>query len=149
VRRLLKKAMYKKKYIVIFSIFVRFIHSSYSLFPHYYEKSWCKKWGQSYIVRAEARFRNRCAGIEFRVKERPSLPFFISKHGNQEETTWTRPIYQMIAIHRESWTEYGILVYRAARGDFRSIKVTFISSLIRSRSKSQRDDPRFLLRDDW
>jgi len=88
------------------------------------------------VVRCEARFRNRHAGIEFRLEGKAKFPVPHRQTRKPEGSAEaTRPIYRMIAIHRESWTECGILVYRAARGDFRSIKVTSISCLIRSRSR--------------
>lgn len=82
--------------------------------------------------RRDLEIGTRVSSFLSRERAPSRLPFLIGKRGNRE-VAWTRPhIPRMIAIRRES----GILVYRAARGDFRSIKVTSISCLIRSRSKS-------------
>lgn len=98
-------------------------------------------------VMAEARFRKRVSSFvsrEERVPRRRTRKPVGSATRTRDCDVWTRPIYRTVAIYLMGVrTECGILVYRTAPAeDFRSIKVTSISCLIRSSFKNRRDAPR-------
>lgn len=119
----------------------------------YCEKLLCEKSRQNYAVSWQRRdLEIGMPGVEFRLEGRAGSSFLVGKRGNREARRRRTRQRRVNATYipdgsdpsRGSLrTERGILVYRAAPAeDFRSIKVTSISCLIRSRSKNRRDAPR-------